>query len=166
MRNNKMLIAVVLAVALVIAAVAVLIGSMLGGGDKDKNGASGAGSTPASASQPADSTAGEPAGMEEGEVREIVSLFNEYYFISDPEGVREFLSADYAGEDNVYAGNGTISDVAIEVLTDISKAKEGDTCQVKVTYLDDEAGTEPQALTLELVKQSDAWRIRSYAPAA
>ena len=167
MRDNRMLAVVGLAVIMVIAAIAVLVGSMLGGKGKDKNAASAPNGTSTAASQPAGSTpAGEPAGMEEGEIRELVSLFNEYYFVADPEGVRELLTADHTGEDNVYAGNGTISDVTIEVLTDVSAAKEGDTCQVKVTYLDDEAGAEPQALTLELVKQSDAWRIRSYGPAA
>lgn len=165
-----MLILVVAAAILVAVAIFVLIGSMLGGKDKDKNAGSGSQATASQAASgtPADSSAASAtsSGEEEGEVRELVNLFNEYYFVADPEGVRELLTADYAGEDNVYAGNGTISNITMEIQSDLSAVKEGDTCTVKVTYQDDEAGEAAQALTLELVKQSDAWRIRSYAKAA
>ncbi len=166
MRSNKMMFAVCGAAALVVVAVVLVLASMFKKPAQSGTSAPGATATAQPSATPAPADGTQPAGDDAQAVQQTAVQFYESYFVSDPEALRECLVADYAQEDAVYGGNGAISGITVTVEGDVAGAQDGATCTVRIDYKDSDAGDAPQALSLSMVKQSGAWKVSAYGPAA
>lgn len=97
------------------------------------------------------------------EIWKVVSDFAEAYFAADTEKMREYLEEGFARQVEGYPGNGeTVSIENIRGLFETEQRQVGDVEVMTVEFLDSPDSDSFTYLTMELVKQEDGWKVRSY----
>lgn len=98
------------------------------------------------------------------EIRKVVSDFSEAYFAADTGKMQEYLEEGFAWQVEGYPGNGEA--VSIENIRGLSETKQrqvGDVEFMAVEFLEGDWSDSLSYLSMELVKQEDGWKVRSYS---
>ena len=92
-----------------------------------------------------------------------MSDFSEAYFAADTGKMQEYLEEGFAYQVEGYSGNGEA--VSIENIKGLSETKQrqvGDVEFMAVEFLEGAWSDSLSYLSMELVKQEDGWKVRSY----
>ena len=95
-------------------------------------------------------------------VQEIVTAFSAAFFNGNRQEVQTYLADSFAGNIDVRESTEEVSAVTIKGLEQIQDAKVGDTCVVSVEYLDSPENDSFWYLEVELIKQTDDWKVSFY----
>lgn len=105
---------------------------------------------------------GEVLSEDAREIQDVVNGFIAAYFKGDKEGVREYLTAPYEWEIVLCEGIETAPPVEIEGILGIGKMQVGDTCVISASFREPRQSDYLKYLTMELIKQTDGWKIYFY----
>ncbi len=107
---------------------------------------------------------GEEALSTDGqEIKDIVEAFAAAYFSGDKDSIQNYLTTPFEWYIDVYEGAAdTVSDMSIKGLTEIGEKAIGDICVVSFEFKDSAESDTFQYLTIELIKQSNGWKIQFY----
>lgn len=106
---------------------------------------------------------GETLSTDGQEIKDIVEAFATVYFGGDKDSIQNYLTTPFEWDIDVYEGvTDTVSDMSIKGLTEIGEKAIGDICVVSLEYKDSAQSDTFQYLTIELIKQSNGWKIQFY----
>ncbi len=106
---------------------------------------------------------GEALSTDGQEIKDIVEVFATVYFSGDKDRIQNYLTTPFEWDIDVYEGDAdTVSDMTIKGLTEIGEKAIGDICAVSLEYKDSAKSDTFRYLTIELIKQSDGWKIQFY----
>ncbi|MGN0977836.1 MAG: hypothetical protein ACI4PH_07260 [Faecousia sp.] len=97
------------------------------------------------------------------EIQTVVSDFAEAYFAGDTGKLWDYLEEDFAWQVEGYPSNGAA--VSIENIRGLYETKQrqvGDVEVMVVEFLEETGADSFTYLTMELVKQEDGWKVKSY----
>ena len=97
------------------------------------------------------------------EIKDIVEAFAAAYFTGDIESIQLYLTTPYDWDTDVYEGAADeVSNISVKGLADIGEKAVGDVCVVSLEYKESADSDTFNYLTIELIKQSDGWKIQFY----
>lgn len=97
------------------------------------------------------------------QIKGIVEEFAVAYFSGDKESIQNYLTTPYEWDIDIYGGAAdTVSNMSIEGLTEIGENDTGNVCVVSLEYKSSPESDMFQYLTIELIKQSNGWKIQFY----
>ncbi len=106
---------------------------------------------------------GETLSTDGQEIKGIVEAFATVYFSGDKDSIQNYLTTPFEWNLDVYEGAADkVSDMSIKGLTEIGEKAIGDICVVSLEYKDSAKSDTFQYLTIELMKQSNGWKIQFY----
>ena len=90
---------------------------------------------------------------------DVAAKFAEAYFAGDTEGLKACLSGSFVGNFELYSGDGSAVVVnAIKGLSDV----DADPCTASVEFKESADSDHYLYLSIELVRESDGWKVLSY----
>ena len=97
------------------------------------------------------------------QIKGIVEEFAVAYFSGDKESIQNYLATPYEWDIDIYGGAAdTVSNMSIKGLTEIGENDTGNVCVVSLEYKSSPESDMFQYLTIELIKQSNGWKIQFY----
>lgn len=97
------------------------------------------------------------------QIKGIVEEFAVAYFSGDKESIQNYLATPYEWDIDIYGGAAdTVSNMSIKGLTEIGENDTGNVCVVSLEYKSNPESDMFQYLTIELIKQSNGWKIQFY----
>lgn len=96
-------------------------------------------------------------------IQDIVEKFAAAYFYGDGETMSKYLTDSIHWELITYEGNGdSVCAITLKGLEEIKDARIDDVAVVSLEYKTDANADTFQYLTIELIKQTDGWKIQYY----
>lgn len=96
------------------------------------------------------------------EVETVVKAFSDAYFKGDKETLEKYLTVPYEWDIETRESEETVSKVKIKGLELIPESEEGDVCHVFVEFLDSPESDAFFHLSVDMVKQSEGWKVSFY----